>query len=384
MLSTNVDLQQYENILEVQIRDWMGGNIEGATEEEIEDLVLDLFYRTKYEQNKNAEIINKILLGLKDINVSIRPAVFSPEDLSDPISKSIIEFKDGGGFVFERPNTVSNIIDGPKVKELIYGLKRNISKRAAMLDYPKKMLEEITQWAQTQMIILDMKGKASQVFDIDITDTKPYQDPEFRKMFSLETSNNRHKKLQVILYDSDLGYTDRVAKFSYNPSEHTIEVYDAKRKIKNGSFGPTIRHELTHLIQYIMRDVINNQRIFRNKSPIKFPGLPSNYNKKTVQNYNANKSVDILRHNLSDIEFYPQLQSEMRYLEHFLDVGKLFKHEKKRFKRWFFTPRNLKSLTKQEASSVLDQRFKDFTKNSPIIKTFLTHNEEKHERFKKN
>ena len=267
MLSTNVDLQQYENILEVQIRDWMGGNIEGATEEEIEDLVLDLFYRTKYEQNKNAEIINKILLGLKDINVSIRPAVFSPEDLSDPISKSIIEFKDGGGFVFERPNTVSNIIDGPKVKELIYGLKRNISKRAAMLDYPKKMLEEITQWAQTQMIILDMKGKASQVFDIDITDTKPYQDPEFRKMFSLETSNNRHKKLQVILYDSDLGYTDRVAKFSYNPSEHTIEVYDAKRKIKNGSFGPTIRHELTHLIQYIMRDVINNQRIFRNKSP---------------------------------------------------------------------------------------------------------------------
>lgn len=209
-----------------------------------------------------------------------------------------------------------------------------LSKRAARIDFPRRMFEEITDWIRAnsdllkrKLLVLPGKKSLTKTFNIDISDTEQYRKHDWiPKMLSLEQSNNRHKTLAIKLVKSGPSGTE--GSHIDVGGIHVIHLFHALDALKSGEIYITLKHELIHMMQALMTNMLSTKNLFTEKPSIYTgrAGIPGKYNPKTYKMY-IDPEEDVLsdeeltkRHVMSDVEFFTRLNDDIEYLKRKLNT----------------------------------------------------------------
>lgn len=277
-------------------------------------------------------------------------------------------------------------------------MKRKLSKRLPSLskramdklavDVPKKMIDDIIQWIRNRD-----EAEIANNFDIDISDTKQYQNLDWLQQ-GIDKLKNEYgfDKLHVILLD--VGHAGKPGYSAAN-QEHgpTLVLPPSYLKNSDPKLRRILAHELSHMMQHLMsksQKIKNGEDIFEPKeedpffdrsiSPVTH-GLPGKRDKLTLKRpfYYS----DPVEHTLSDMEFYPKLNDAKNQMRDYL-LAPYSWGGAEAYPDVFGAPDFLgfEDLPPERKEQLVRSRFKQFINNNLFLKVLHTFGEDP-ERYQK-
>lgn len=208
-------------------------------------------------------------------------------------------------------------------------------KTSDIIDYPKKMFDDISLWIsdnahlfRKKLLVFSPKTDfITKSFNIEVSDTSQFKKHKWmQKMMAFVQSNGRYTTLVVELHNEQPNNT--AANYSSNGKTNTIKLFNANNTIKSGTIYISLKHELIHMMQSIMSDLIYAKRMFEDTSS-KYhgmAGLPKKYDPKKYMMYDT-KSVNEKSHSISDVEFFTRLNDEIELLKYKFKNKKINKNK---------------------------------------------------------
>lgn len=255
------------------------------------------------EQEEKIKTLLSTITKETFLQKSLKPILIGSPSLDRKVFKSLFTFVNGFTIYFQEYH---------KLIQLIYGFNEacdvflnNNKIKQSLFSNIKTKNERLTSLQEP--------------FAIDISDTI-----QAKKHSWLETGlkqlQETGKLVNVLVTAFDLGGTTS-GKFLYDPETPEIILLFGAEDFNEFDLRTTIKHELTHLMQYIMGLVKTSIKDYKQL------GLPGKYNPKTYQLYHE-KEMGLSeeeslqekekRHALSDVEFFARLSSSIEHLKYVL------------------------------------------------------------------
>jgi len=310
--------------------------------------------------------------------------------LGEPVTKSFVINKLNDANSKDYISFVDKTSD-----QYAYMIQRAVASAIAFEDGAKATL--VSQLAKD---IPHVTSQESIIMEIDVSDTKQYTIIE--PQLQLLHKNGKFKEVTIKLSRESSKQTNSAGSYNNNDGNPIITIIGSVYRLVNflqeqssrnkdaedmryleedfkarlsdelKEISGTIKHELVHMMQEIMRAAISQQK----GKDIGMAGLPTYYNPKTLQLYKHKEQYTGPQHTLSDIEFYTNLRDEFANMKRDVISLPLSEAEISAIIRYSKEPLhiselNIKTLQKNRPEVykyVMEQRFREFVLENRRLK----------------